>query len=98
MEYTVEREQIKELYGYKLIKETMVFPRSKVVRYVVINPDRVKDNRYQRGVYQHGFQGEIEFTIDTTSYGSMKAEEIEKMVNEYNKALEVVKAFEKEVK
>ena len=66
-------------------------------RYITIRVDRFT-NRFIPEIYcKDNFEGKIlGFEIQTTSYGALNAEAIQKVIAGYNEALEVVEILTKE--
>lgn len=78
--------------NYQVIRDLSIYESGKTHERFGINPNREMD--YIPEIYFNysifGDDNEREFKIQTTSYGSLSAVDIQKVIDGYNEAVEVV--------
>lgn len=83
---------------YTVVRNITKYADGTVIkRYSVITPYEYRRSHYIPEIEYHDgfFDGEEEFTIQTTAYGSMNAQEIKKVIAGYQEAVEAVEILNK---
>ena len=81
---------------YSIVKNTINYV-DREDAYTSITVRNNSEDRYLPTVYYNDWscfdEGSVKFTIQTTSYGDLDPEEIVKVINGYNEAIEAVEAL-----
>ena len=85
-----------EFEGYEIVDERRCYNGEEELRYISIS---IKDwnNRYLPEIRYNNWGEEKEFKIQTTSYGSLKPEEIKEVIKGYETAMYVVAVIKNEL-
>ena len=85
-----------EFKGYEIIDEKTCYNGGEEIHHISVSL-KDRNDKYLPSISYSNWSEEKEFTIETTSYGSLKPEEIKEVIKGYETAMYVVAVLKSEL-